>query len=85
MLCLTRKINEKIMVGNDIEITVIKIDGNQVMLGIKAPQEIAIYREELYREIEQENLATASMKENTWEEILKRLKKPEEKKEKEKE
>lgn len=83
MLCLTRKINEKIMVGNDIEITVIKIDGNQVMLGIKAPQEIAIYREELYREIEQENLATASMKENTWEEILKRLKKPEEKKEKE--
>lgn len=75
MLCLTRKKNEKIMIGNDIEVTVIKIDGNQVMLGIEAPQKIPIYREEVYREIERENLATQEIKEKTWEEILKRIKK----------
>ncbi len=75
MLCLTRKRDEKIIIGNNIEITVIKIEGNQVMLGIKAPQEVAIYREEIYREIEEENIATASMRESTWEEIVKRMKK----------
>lgn len=75
MLCLTRKRDEKIIIGNTIEITVIKIEGNQVMLGIKAPQEVAIYREEIYREIEEENIATASMRESTWEEIKKRMRK----------
>lgn len=79
MLCLTRKKNEKIMIGQEIEVTVIKIDGNQVMLGIEAPTQIPIYREEVYREIERENLATQKIQEQTWEEILKRVKKSEKK------
>jgi carbon storage regulator len=55
MLVLTRKPDEKIMIGHDIEIVVIGVNGVQVSLGVKAPREIAIHREEIYREIEQAN------------------------------
>jgi carbon storage regulator len=47
MLVLSRKIGERIMIGDHIVVTVVKLDGSQVRLGIEAPQDIAIFREEI--------------------------------------
>ena len=47
MLVLSRKMNEKIMVGDDIIITIVKIDRNQVRIGIEAPGHVPVYREEI--------------------------------------
>lgn len=55
MLALARKSNESIMLGNDIEITVLAIKGDQVKLGIKAPKSVPIYRKEIYLQIQEEN------------------------------
>ena len=55
MLALARKSNESIMLGNDIEITVLEIKGDQVKLGIKAPKSVSIYRKEIYLQIQEEN------------------------------
>lgn len=51
MLALSRKMNESIMLGNDIEVTVLEIKGDQVKIGVKAPKTIPIYRRELYLQI----------------------------------
>ena len=51
MLALARKVNESIMIGNDIEITVLEIKGDQIKLGVKAPKSVPIYRKELYVQI----------------------------------
>ncbi|MDO4431138.1 MAG: carbon storage regulator CsrA [Lonepinella koalarum] len=53
MLILTRKIGESLLIGNDIEITVLSFHGNQVKIGVKAPKDIAVHREEIYRKIQQ--------------------------------
>lgn len=55
MLILSRKTNQKILIGDDIELTIIEVKGEQVKIGIKAPQEIQVYRQELYKEIQAEN------------------------------
>ena len=55
MLVLTRKLNESIMIGNDIEITVLAVEGEQIKLGINAPKKIEIHRKEIYLSIQQEN------------------------------
>lgn len=55
MLALSRKQGESIMIGNDIEITLIDIKGDQVKIGISAPKSVPIYRKEIYLSIEQEN------------------------------
>jgi carbon storage regulator len=47
MLVLSRKLGEKILIGDSIVLTVVKIDRNQIRLGIEAPSEVAIYREEI--------------------------------------
>jgi len=56
MLTLTRKVGQKIRIGDNIEIVVREIRGRQVRLGISAPQGLAVYREELYQQIAQEGV-----------------------------
>ena len=51
MLALARKVNESIMLGNDIEITLLEIKGDQVKIGISAPKSVPIYRKEIYLQI----------------------------------
>ncbi|MCC3648565.1 carbon storage regulator CsrA [Cytobacillus oceanisediminis] len=55
MLVLTRRLKESIMVGDDIEISILSIEGDQVKLGISAPKNVDIYRKEIYLSIQQEN------------------------------
>ena len=51
MLILTRKIGESLIIGDDVEITVLSVIGNQVKLGVNAPKEIAVHRQEIYERI----------------------------------
>jgi len=60
MLVLTRKLNESIMIGDDVKITVVDVRGDQVKLGISAPRQIAVHREEVYLEIQRENKAAGT-------------------------
>lgn len=55
MLALSRKQNESIMIGNEIEITVLEIKGDQVKIGVSAPKSVPIYRKEIYAQIENVN------------------------------
>ena len=59
MLILSRKKEESIMIGDDIEVSVIDIKGDQVKLGIKAPRDIKVYRQEVFTAIQRENLAAS--------------------------
>ena len=59
MLALSRKENESVMIGNDIEVTILEIKSDQVKLGIKAPRSVSIYREEIYLQIQQANREAA--------------------------
>ena len=55
MLIITRKKGESLMIGDDIEIIISKIEDGSVKIGIKAPKELTILRKELYEQVEQEN------------------------------
>ena len=59
MLALARKVNESIMLGNDIEITLLEIKGDRVKIGISAPKSVPIYRKEIYLQIQEENKQAA--------------------------
>lgn len=61
MLVLTRKINGAIKIGDDIEIKVLEIDGEQIKLGISAPKNIDIHRQEIYVDIQKENNEAAQV------------------------
>jgi len=60
MLALSRKINESIMIGHDIEVTVLEIKGEQVKLGINAPKSVPLYRKEIYVQIQEANKEAVS-------------------------
>ena len=52
MLILTRRVGESLMIGDDVTITVLGVKGNQVRVGVKAPKEVAVYREEILNRID---------------------------------
>jgi carbon storage regulator len=60
MLVLTRKLGEKIKIGDQISITVVELDGRYVKLGIEAPRSVIVHREEVYQRIQEENKRAAT-------------------------
>jgi carbon storage regulator len=54
MLILTRRVGETVMIGNDVTVTVLGVKGNQVRVGINAPKNVAVHREEIYERIKRE-------------------------------
>ncbi len=60
MLALTRKVGESIVIGDNVEITVIAVTGDQIKLGIDAPRSISIHRKEIFLQIQEENKAAAA-------------------------
>jgi carbon storage regulator len=62
MLILSRKINEKVVIGDDISVSIIEIRGDQVRLGIDAPKKVKVFRQEVYDAIKAENLAATAGK-----------------------
>ena len=58
MLILTRRMGERLRIGDDVSVTVMAISGSQVRIGIQAPRSITVYREEIFNRIVEENQAT---------------------------
>lgn len=55
MLILTRKVNQSIVIGDQIEVIIVEVRGDQVKIGIKAPKNISVHRSEVYKEIQEQN------------------------------
>ena len=73
MLVLTRKSNESIMIGDEIELTILSVSGDKVRVGIQAPRDIPVFRREVYLEIQQENIAAGGSARAEVDDALKRL------------
>ena len=74
MLVLTRKSNQSIMIGDDIEVSVLAIMGEKVRIGIQAPRSIPVFRKEVYLEIQQDREAQGQQDPEVVDEALERLK-----------
>lgn len=74
MLVLARKVGQQIVIGEEIEITVLEVRGEQVRLGINAPRSIAVHRKELLVQVADENVQAASVSRESVEELSKTLK-----------
>lgn len=61
MLVLTRKVNQSIVIGDDIEVVVLEVRGEQIRLGIKAPRDVVVHRKEIYEQIQEENQAASNI------------------------
>ena len=76
MLVLTRKSNQSIMIGDDIEVSVLAIMGEKVRIGIEAPRSVPVFRKEVYVEIQQDRAASPEEERGQVDEELERLKTP---------
>ncbi|MGB3918168.1 carbon storage regulator CsrA [Thiothrix litoralis] len=64
MLILTRRVGETLMIGDNISVTVLGVKGNQVRLGINAPKDVAVHREEIFERIRHEQIEAVAIEEN---------------------
>jgi carbon storage regulator len=61
MLILTRRVGETLMIGNDVTVTVVGVNGAQVRIGVDAPKDVAVHREEVYERIQREEAQASSL------------------------
>jgi len=83
MLVLSRHINESIIIGDEIEVTIVDIKGDQIRVGIKAPKHIKVHRKEIYEAIKRENIDASKVKKEdmkNFESVLKNKFPPKDKK-----
>lgn len=64
MLILTRRVGETLMIGDQVSVTVLGVKGNQVRIGINAPKDVAVHREEIYQRIKREDGPTETVDEH---------------------
>lgn len=62
MLILTRRVGESLVIGDDVVVTILGVKGNQVRVGVNAPVNVAVHREEIYERIQQENESQGKMR-----------------------